>query len=68
MNKNMFDPNMMKNLNEMMKNLQPNAYKNLVPETTDIFQIGKFKKYIIALAGLLMLAGFGIGILVGLMF
>ena len=68
MNKNMFDPNMIKNLNEMMKNLQPNTYKNLVPETTDIFQIGKFKKYIIALAGLLMLSGFGIGILVGLMF
>ena len=68
MSKNMFDPNMMKNLNEMMKNLQPNTYKSLVPDTTDIFQFGKFKKYIIALAGLLMLAGFGIGILVGLMF
>jgi hypothetical protein len=68
MNKNMFDPNMMKNLNEMMNNLQPNAYKNLAPKPTDIFQFGKLKKYIIALAGLLMLAGFGIGLLVGLMF
>jgi hypothetical protein len=68
MNKNMFDPNMMKNLNEMMKSLQPNAYKNLTPKPTDIFQFGKLKKYIIALAGLLMLAGFGIGLLVGLMF
>ncbi len=68
MNKNMFDPNIIKNLNDMMKNLQPNTFKSLVPETTDIFQFGKFKKYIFALAGLLMLAGFGIGILVGLMF
>ena len=68
MSKNMFDPNMIKNLNEMMKNLQPNPYKSLVPETNDIFQFGKFKKYVFALAGLLMLAGFGIGILVGLMF
>lgn len=64
----MFDPNMMKNLNEMVKTLQPNTYKSLVPGTTDIFQFGKFKKYIIALVGLLMLAGFGIGLLVGLMF
>ena len=67
MNKNVFDPNMIKNLNDMMKNLQPMT-KNLVPETTNIFQFGKFKKYIFALAGLLMLAGFGIGVLVGLMF
>lgn len=64
MNKNNpFDPNMFKGLNEMMKNLQIPQIQNQSP-----FNFGGIKKYIFALAGLLMLAGFGIGILVGLMF
>lgn len=64
MNKNNpFDPNMFKGLNEMMKNLQIPQIQNQSP-----FDFGGIKKYVIALAGLLMLAGFGIGILVGLMF
>jgi hypothetical protein len=61
----MFDPNMIKNLTEMMKNLKP---MEVAPATSSILQFGKIKKYIFALAGLLMLAGFGIGVLVGLMF
>jgi|TARA_R110000868_G_scaffold393417_2_gene664437 hypothetical protein len=63
MNKNMFDPNMMKNLNEMMKNIN-------IPQvpTQNPFGFGGMKKYIFALAGLLMLSGFGIGVLVGLLF
>lgn len=64
MNKNNpFDPNMFKGLNEMMKNLQIPQIQNQSP-----FNFGGIKKYLFALAGLLMLAGFGIGILVGLMF
>lgn len=64
MNKNNpFDPNMFKGLNEMMKNLQIPQIQNQSP-----FNFGGIKKYVFALAGLLMLAGFGIGILVGLMF
>jgi hypothetical protein len=64
MNKNNpFDPNMFKGLNEMMKNLQIPQIQNQSP-----FNFNGIKKYVFALAGLLMLAGFGIGILVGLMF
>lgn len=64
MNKNNpFDPNMFKGLNEIMKNLQIPQIQNQSP-----FNFGGIKKYVFALAGLLMLAGFGIGILVGLMF
>jgi hypothetical protein len=47
----------------MMKNLQIPQIQNQLP-----FDFGGIKKYLIAIAGLLMLAGFGIGLFVGLMF
>jgi hypothetical protein len=61
--KNPFDPNMFKNFEHMMKNLQIPQIQNQLP-----FDFGGIKKYLIAIAGLLMLAGFGIGLFVGLMF
>lgn len=57
---NPFDPNL---LQQIMKNFQTPQIQNQLP-----FNFGGVKKYVFALAGLLMLAGFGIGILVGLMF
>ena len=64
MNKNMFDPNMFKNLQQMMNTLTNTQQTQPISP----FNFGGIKKYVFALAGLLMLAGFGIGILVGLMF
>lgn len=65
MNKNNpFDPNMFKNLQQMMNTLT-NVQQT---QPTSPFDFGGIKKYVIALAGLLLMAGFGIGILVGLMF
>jgi hypothetical protein len=64
MSKHKFDPDMFKNIQQMMNTItnvqqtQPNS----------LFDFGGIKKYVIALAGLLLMAGFGIGILVGLMF
>lgn len=65
MNKNNpFDPNMLKNLQQMMNTLT-NVQQT---QPTSPFDFDGIKKYVIALAGLLLMAGFGIGILVGLMF
>jgi len=60
MNNNPFDPNMFKNLENVMKNFQ-------VP-TQNMFGLGKMKKYIFILSGLIFMSGFGIGIMIGLLF
>ena len=60
MNKNPFDPNMFKNINELMKNYQTTP---LLPKQP-IF--GNMKKYIFIFAGLLFMSGFGL--MIGLLF
>jgi hypothetical protein len=60
MNKNPFDPNMFKNLESIMKNFQT--------PTQNMFGLGKMKKYIFILAGLIFMSGFGIGVMIGLLF
>lgn len=65
MNKNNpFDPNTLKNFQQMM-----NTITNLQQtQPTSPFDFGGIKKYVIALAGLLIMSGFGVGLLVGLLF
>ena len=61
MNKNMFDPNMFKNLENMMKGFGDMTSKPMI----DV----KLIKKLIIFAGIsVFLSGFGIGILIGLMF
>ena len=60
MNKNPFDPNMFKNLENMMKNFQP--------PTQNMLGFSNIKKYIFILAGLLFMSGFGFGVIIGLLF
>ena len=61
MNKNPFDPNMFKNLENMMKGFEGITSKPLIDTKTI--------KKIIIIAGLsVFLSGFGIGVLIGLMF
>jgi hypothetical protein len=60
MNKNPFDPSTFKNLENIMKNFQA--------PTQNMFGFGKIKKYIYILAGLIFMSGFGIGVLIGLLF
>ena len=61
MNNNMFDPNMFKNLENMMKGFGDITSKPMI----DV----KLIKKLIIFSGLsVFLSGFGIGILIGLMF
>ena len=60
MNNNMFDPNMFKNLENMMKGFGDITSKPMIDT--------KIIKKLIIFAGLsVFLSGFGIGILIGLM-
>jgi len=61
-NKNPFDPNMFKNLENMMKGFQN------PPSNNGFFDFNKIKKYLYYIVLSIFLSGFGVGILVGLMF
>ncbi len=61
-NKNPFDPNMFKNLENMMKGFQNQ------PSNNGFFDFNKIKKYLYYIVLSIFLSGFGVGILVGLMF
>ena len=61
-NNNPFDPNMFKNLENMMKGFQnPSSNKGL-------FDFNKIKKYLYYIILSIFLSGFGVGVFVGLMF
>lgn len=61
MNKNMFDPNMMKNLENMMKGFGDITSKPMIDT--------KIIKKLIIIVGLsVFLSGFGVGLLIGLIF
>lgn len=61
MNYNMFDPNMIKNLDKMMKNFQPT--NNQFP-----FDFKSIRKYLVIALVSIFMSGFGVGLLIGLMF
>ncbi len=61
MNKNMFDPNMFKNLESMMKGFGDITSKPLIDVKT-------IKKIIIFAGVSVLLFGFSIGLLIGLLF
>ena len=61
MNNNMFDPNMFKNLENMMKGFGDITSKPMIDT--------KIIKKLIIIVGLsVFLSGFGVGLLIGLMF
>jgi hypothetical protein len=62
MNNNPFDPNMFKNLENMMKGFQN------PPVNNGFFDFNKIKKYLYYIILSIFLSGFGVGIFVGLMF
>ena len=64
MNKNPFDPNVFKNINELMKNYQTTPQLPI----QNMFGFKKMFKYILILAGLIFLSGFGVGLMIGLLF
>lgn len=64
MNKNPFDPNMFKNINDLMKNYQTTPQLPI----QNMFGFKKMLKYILILAGLIFMSGFGIGLMIGLLF
>jgi hypothetical protein len=61
MNKNMFDPNMFKDIEKMMSNISNMTSKPMV-------DVKSIKKYVLIILLSLVLAGFGIGLLIGLLF
>lgn len=61
MNYNMFDPNTIKSLDKIMKNFQPN--QNQLP-----FDFKSIKKYLFIAILSIFMSGFGVGLLVGLIF
>jgi len=58
---NMFDPNMMKNLDKMMKNFKPT--NNQIQ-----FDFKSIRKYLVIALVSIFMSGFGVGLLIGLMF
>lgn len=63
MKNNMVEQNIMKILNETMKNIN-------IPQvpTQNMFGLGNMKKYIFIIIGLLFMSGFGFGLMIGLLF
>jgi hypothetical protein len=61
MKNNMFDPNMLKNIENMMKGF--GGFNN-----QPVFDIAKIKKYIYFAILSVFLSGFGVGIMLGLLF
>jgi len=57
----MFDPNMMKNLDKMMKNFKPT--NNQIQ-----FDFKSIRKYLVIALVSIFMSGFGVGLLIGLMF
>ena len=61
MKNNMFDPNMLKNFENMMK-----GFGNF--NNQSVFDITKIKKYIYFVVLSIFLSGFSVGIMLGLLF
>ena len=57
----MFDPNMFKDIEKMMSNISNMTSKPMV-------DVKSIKKYVLIILLSLVLAGFGIGLLIGLLF
>jgi hypothetical protein len=62
MNNNPFDPNMFKNLENVMKGLQQPQNSN------GLFNVNKIKKYLITFIVSIFVSGFALGLAIGLLF
>jgi hypothetical protein len=62
MNNNPFDPNMFKNLENVMKGLQQPQNSN------GLFNVNKIKKYLITFIVSIFVSGFTLGLAIGLLF
>lgn len=64
MNKNPFDPNMFKNINDLMKNYQTTPQLPF----QNMFNFKKLFKYILIVSLMIFMSGFGVGLMIGLLF